>query len=365
MNIKHLLATSLLIISVNSFAQSTFEEGGLVYMEDISDPSKMAVIVMPKQNPVTQWGMYSGDVVVPASIEHDLDTYNVVGLSTMCFMCPDLTGLDIQAPLKTLPLQCIYSEKIKKIKLPDSLEELPNSSIMTPNVEEIYFGKSLKTISGSCMQLNVTNLTIPVTIENISSSFMVCQMLKTLHLKGDNFSTLETSFIDMPALETLSIEGRNLTIAACFGMNIEKLQTLYLSGVVAIKGAFSEINIDKLDLPEGIAEISDSFRTFNGSELTLPNSLTKLENSFYTCPNLKIVRLSKGVCSLENFCKGNGETLYCPWNEVPEVPDLRNRPDFVMTFVVPEGMEARYREAWASSLSRMTKSNITFREEKF
>ena len=358
MRSKHLLAVLSLIISVCSFAQSTFEEGGLLYMEDISDPSKMAVIVMPKQNPATGDSMYSGDVIVPASIEHDLDTYEVVGLSTSCFFnCPDLTSLEIRASLKKLPVPCIFGERVKKIILPDTLEEIPGYSINDVPIEEIYLGKNLKTLDMGVGY--VTELSIPSTIESINGLYG--GRLKNLELKGDNLSTLKNVFTYGSTIESVSIEGKNLTIDDSFE-EAENLTILHLSGIKSIKNSFNKTNIDKLVIPEGVIEIDNSFERFNGTELTLPNSLTNLNKVFRFYPNLKIVRLGKGINSLNKYSfLYKNQTIYCPWDEVPDPPYHFYEG---VTFVVPKGMEAKYREAWADKL-KDTKTNITFREEDF
>lgn len=334
-----------------------------MYMEDLSDPSKMAVIVMPKQNPATGWGMYSGDVTVPATIEHDLDTYEVVGLSSGCFMCPNLTGLDIKASLKTVANASIMGDNIKSLKLPDSIEDLPISSVNVPNVEELFLGKSLKTVSLSFSQLNKLNsLNIPSSIESIETSFYTCDKLQSLEVKGDNLSLIRGSFFGMPELESLVIGGNNLSIEGAF-INIENLKQLDLSGVNKIIGSFGKINVDKLTIPEGVEEINASFLEFNGTELTLPNSLTKLEGySFWSCKNLKTVRLGKGVCSIGNFTDTKDVEIYCPWDEVPEVPDFHSNSK--VTFVVPVGMEAKYREAWGNKLEH-TNAQISFKEQNF
>lgn len=366
MKSKYFLTTSMLLIAANCFAQSTFEEGGLMYMEDLSDPSKMAVIVMPKKIPTSEWSMYSGNIIVPASIEHDLDTYEVVGLAPTCFMCQDLTGLDIQAPIKAIPGPCcIYGNNIKHLRLPDTLEEiLPEEAIFAPNVEELNLGSNLRSISISLGNLNnLEELKIPNTIETIDCAFD-CQKVKCLKLEGDKLSLISYSF-SMPALEDLIISGNELSIVKSF-YKTKNLKTLSLSGVKVIKESFREINVDKLILPEGITEICESFRDFYGTELSLPNSLTQMdEKSFSWAPNLKVVKFSKNLISFGRFFKGKGETLYCPWEEdVPEAPRYLDEVNTKVTFVVPKGMEAKYREVWADKLSR-AKGTIIFKEEKF
>ncbi|MDE7347191.1 MAG: hypothetical protein K2N48_10700 [Muribaculaceae bacterium] len=69
-----------------SYAQSTFEENGILYMEDLSDVSKLAVIVIPKTSPIDGNNtLYSGSITIPAHVEHDLDIYEVVGIAQLAF----------------------------------------------------------------------------------------------------------------------------------------------------------------------------------------------------------------------------------------------------------------------------------------
>ena len=65
-------------------SQSTFEEDGILYMEDLSDSSKLAVYVMPKHTPMSgHRSGYIGIVSIPAKITHDLDEYEVIGITSL------------------------------------------------------------------------------------------------------------------------------------------------------------------------------------------------------------------------------------------------------------------------------------------
>lgn len=474
---KPFMAAVAMVLSVTGMAQSTFEEGGLMYMEDLSDPSKMAVVVIPKKNPATfDEGMYSGNIVVPATIEHDLDTYNVIGIHQMAFYnCPNLVELDIQLPLKVLKTY-ISGDNIKKIKFPDSLESFEGGSIIAPNLEELYLGKNIKSIANISTSGKMEKLNLPESLESITNCFYKNEKLKSINITGGKLSKLENSFNSIPAVESINISGKNLDIYSLGSGGCDNLKTCVLSGektisfsfqnspiielklskgLVEIKNSFDNFNGTELVLPEGLTKISFSFKEcpnleslklpeslteleresftkcpalkvlnisgplkklgsetfiecpalesftwtgdnakisfrfndcpelkecilsgvseilsafkkFNGTELVLPNTLSKLSGeSFEESPNLKVVRMSKGVCTLGNFCQGNGETIYCPWEEVPRLT-ARYHEGFSVTFVVPEGMEAKYREAWSRELKyRFKDADIKFREEKF
>lgn len=141
MKIKQTLFSAIFAIAFPIDAQTTFEENGIVYLEDISNPSQMQVYVLQKKSPLLYPGQsaYSGEIVIPAQIEHDLDTYNVVGLGRLAFMNCNITSLDIEAPITEIAENVIYSTTLKRLKLPDSLISL--RGIIAPNIEDVFFGE--------------------------------------------------------------------------------------------------------------------------------------------------------------------------------------------------------------------------------
>ena len=146
---RYLFLISLIFLSLNIFAQSTFEENGIVYMEDPGHPDKMQVYVMQKKSPLLYPGQsaYTGDIIIPAQIEHDLDTYDVVALGHLAFMNCNITSLDIQAPITSIDHNMIYSTTLKKLRLPDTLKIL--RGLEAPNLEEVYFGEGLQDLNDS------------------------------------------------------------------------------------------------------------------------------------------------------------------------------------------------------------------------
>ena len=53
-----------------------------MFREDLSNPAKLSVLVMPKNSPSSAYkSLYSGKIIVPSKIEHDLDSYEVVGIA--------------------------------------------------------------------------------------------------------------------------------------------------------------------------------------------------------------------------------------------------------------------------------------------
>ena len=134
-------------------AQEAFEVNGVVYKEDLSQKDKMCVTVQrkvvddPYGYPVQSY--YSGVVTIPSYIEHDLDKYEVTGISKWAFwICEDMTSLTINDGIKILYPYTIWGKSLTELKLPDTLERIEDYAVnCSPGVlHRVTFGKGLQFI---------------------------------------------------------------------------------------------------------------------------------------------------------------------------------------------------------------------------
>lgn len=113
------------LLPIMAKAQATFEVDGIVYMEDLSDSSKMAVVVMPKRTPRSgEESIYSGDIIVPKKINYDLDTYDVIGIARGAFYSDRLNSLIIEDGVSFIDDHAIYSKSLKNYDYPEALKKL-------------------------------------------------------------------------------------------------------------------------------------------------------------------------------------------------------------------------------------------------
>ena len=202
---KYLLFALAILAFCKINAQSKFEVNGVMYQEDLSQKDKIAVCVMPKFNNSpsgeTYKSRYEGDVIIPKTIEYDLDTYEVTGIAQFAFNYSDsLTSIAIEADIKTiLPSTIINCNALESIKLSDAIEEIQMSGIfITPVLKEVKFGKGLKTIAdGNFMNTSLTEIQIPDSVIAIRGSFLACPKLSRIHF-GKGIKELTSSFFDCP-----------------------------------------------------------------------------------------------------------------------------------------------------------------------
>lgn len=338
-------------------AQSTFEVNGILYAEDLSDPSRMAAIVLPKTSPLTgPRSTYAGKVVIPAKVEHDLDVYNVVGIARLALSSDNIEELIIEegpaiidefafggtprlrilrfpGSLKALKGVCspvleslTVSEGVTKISdltvgprvavdlvLPASLTKIEMANLdaasaltLGPNMQNLSF--SFSTYSPDALSISGKDLTIDRSFDfcpNLSDvqlsgcrqirlSFEKCKVLKTMTCAAVN---IDRSFKEMPALTDLKLSPECVSIVSSF-RDVQSLAHLNLSSVVDIRESFNELAaLTQLTIP---ATCNDIISSFNGcvalNNLTINEGVKRLDSSFRACRSLKSLVIP-GTCN--------------------------------------------------------------------
>lgn len=325
-----------ILTAIITFAQSTFTEGGINYMEDFSDPSKMAVIVISNTNS-KGINLYKGDVIIPSVVEHDLDEYHVIAIEQGAFMkANELESLIIENGPSQIEEETIHSNSLKSIELPGSLISikdieagnlenikftgdgvqeidgfifgpklneliLPNSlinlygmdcersvsGIENYQLNKVILGDKIEKIGGVCTIFNGELLEIP-SCSQLISSFNICYNLKELKL-SDNLNYIESSFDIVNEIEHLIIPNSCNEIILCF-REANKLKDLKLGkDINTIYHSFKELeSIKKLTIPSNCKKIENSFERLNDlQELIIENGVEEIKESFGYLPNIK------------------------------------------------------------------------------
>lgn len=366
MNLKHLLTACALIAPALSFAQATFEVNGIVYTEDLSDPSKLAVIVVKKTSPMLHEAVsaYEGDIVIPSTVEHDLDTYQVTGIAQGAFWSAEIESLVINdGPTKILT-GTIYCPKLEKLVFPSTMTSITGISTGDA-LEELVLDDNIKTIENcSFSDAQISSIKLPANLKTLESTFTRNSELKEV-VFNNNLKKLKGSFWDC-GLVNANIPGSVKTIEFCF-RNCNDLQSVTVNeGTTKIESSFDDCkNLAEINLPSTLTTINNSFDSLEKlTSLTIPDGVTSIEHSFSWCRNIKELRMGKGFADLKVFDNIELEKLYCPWTTVPELPNYV-RYAKGLTVYVPKGCAAAYAEAWDLAKINRLKENVKIEEIDF
>lgn len=208
---KFLLLIVVALSCCKMNAQSTFEVNGVIYQEDLSQKDKMAVYVVLKQsnNPADIPGIscYEGNIVIPATVKYDLDTYEVTGIARMAFNGSEkLKSITIEANVKTiLGGTIINCQALEFIKLPDSIEEIQVSAMhFTPSLKRIEFGNRLRIIGdGNFVSASLEEVCVPDSVTSIGSSFISCSKLSKIRFGKGLRKLAKDAFAACPLQEVV------------------------------------------------------------------------------------------------------------------------------------------------------------------
>ena len=131
--LKHILISISLFIGVSGFANEVVDIDGIRYYI-FTDEAKAQVAhsdyAINDDNYIYTPSRYSGDVVIPASITYNGNTYVVTGIgSNAFFQCSNLTSVEIPNTVTAIYTAAFYDcWNMTTISLPNSLTEISNNA---------------------------------------------------------------------------------------------------------------------------------------------------------------------------------------------------------------------------------------------
>ena len=344
MNFKKIIFSTAIFGPLLGVAQSTFTENGIVYTEDLSDPSKLAVIVVAKKSPMVMEGLsaYEGDIVIPSKVKHDLDEYAVVGIGQGAFFgCEDLESLIIEDGPTKIMMNTIVAKPLTKMIFPNTMKSI--AGFYPGDLEEVSFGNSLQKVENSSFG-NIETLEFPNTLKKLELIYTVAPDINSYRLKnltlGSNMDYIKMSF-SFFAGEKLDMKGCKL-ISQSFGF-CENLTDLNLGdGVQTIDNSFNNLgNLENLKIPASCKTITSSFATTPLlQELELGEGIETIHYSFRKTEKLKKLTLPKNVKNIsESFSSlPEIEELILP-DGLKEIKDSFRRLYAVKKLTIPSSVK--------------------------
>ncbi|MCM1520834.1 MAG: leucine-rich repeat domain-containing protein [Lachnoclostridium sp.] len=323
-------AAVILALTLACQAQSYFEIDGILYKEITKDPTRMQVRVLVKNEdgePGTHYpSFYTGEVVIPATIEHDLDTFEVTQIQKMAFngcegmtsltigenvteipdytllSCPDLERVALKGVVRLGEMAINNLPKLSSLDLGDRLEKIGRTAISNLSaLTTVKLPASLKTIDNNSFY-NVESLT-DVNLENVEifSSCFHDVPLREINLKaaksirgafngiynlhkirfGNNLKRIISSFgglfqqeVDLSATKVDSIMGS-------FGFAGEGMSKVFFPSTLKyISNSFSSVELDGLKFNSVGLVIKDSFNRMRCKKLVFGKEVSEVSGSF-------------------------------------------------------------------------------------
>ncbi len=272
-----------------------FEQNGIFYMYD--EMGHNAIVTYRD----TRFDCYSGDIVIPESVNYDGETLPVIGIGRDAFSnCMGLTSVQIPASVTEIGERAFRNcIGLTTVTLPERLVALGNQAF------------------AHCARL--TRIDLPASITSIGmQAFLECQGLT--HVEAASLeSWLGIDFADQYAnpltyAHHLNVKGQevvDLEISSAFSavkrfafVDCDGLESVTIhSGVDAVEeSAFAGCDgITTISLPSSMSTLEK--RAFNGcsalTDVAIPDHVTVLPDAlFMDCVSLVSVTIPQGVTML-------------------------------------------------------------------
>ena len=178
---KGLLVALLVAVAFPSSAYD-FMVDGIAY--DFASTDSTAVQVVP----ISKTEYYTGDIVVPAAVEHDGKSYTVTSIGLRAFVfCSGMTSIQLPSTIKTIePGAFMNCRGLTYIELPKGLESIGNLAFVAcENLETVTIPSTVQDIGYMAFSQNfkLRNVNIPEGVEIIKyMTFNECYVLKDVVL---------------------------------------------------------------------------------------------------------------------------------------------------------------------------------------
>ena len=246
---------------------------------------------------------YSGEVVIPESVEHEGTTYSVTSIGSSAFYgCSGLTSVTIPNSVTSIGESAFYGcINLTSVVLPNNLTRIERRTFY------------------NCSSLNT--ITIPNTVRSIGvGAIYGCKSLNSIIIPPSVTLIEEYAFQECTGLSSVHISD----LTAWCNITFEKMLSnpLYLAGHLFLNGK----EIKDLIIPSGVTKIG--YAGFCGgagfTSVSIPNSVTSIgEYAFYGCSGLTSVTIPNSVTRIEyaTFYGCSGLTLVTIPNSVTSIGD--------------------------------------------
>lgn len=292
---KLLFTLMLLLMTMVAFAEKV-EVNGLYY--ELINKTLTAEVVK------SDGDSYSGNIVIPESIEYEGSAYTVTSIGSNSFgFCKNIISVEISNSVRSIKSKAFYGcVNLKTVSLSNNLEEIGSEAFFACEaLSSINFPNSLKTIGSSAFFCcySLTSLKIPDSVVSIGgSAFYMCTGLSTVSM-GSGVETVKRD-----------------AFAGC-----EKLTSVNITDL----SAWCKIDFSNTGFVEWLENAANPLRYahhlyLNGEEivnLVIPEDIDKLQGSFYGCTGIETVTFYKELKIYSNTFRD------CSGLDKVSVPDIK------------------------------------------
>lgn len=258
-------------------------------------------------------GGYSGDIVIPQTINYDGKERQVTSIDYRCFSgCKELTSVKIPDGMTSLKQDCFKDcSSLTSVIIPNSVTSLGEASFYgCSKLESVKLPVGITSLSKNCFGYCrvLKNIELPNSVTSLGNGcFESCYELESINLPNGITSLPGFCFSGCWKLSNIVLPNNITSLGdRCFG-GCHLLNSIMLPpGVVSLgKSCFENTGLENVTIPEGVSSLGSC--TFCNCDrlvdITLPNSITSLGSACFSgCSSLKNINLPYALTSMGFQC---------------------------------------------------------------
>ena len=322
---KHYLPNSLralflslaVLLSLPMLAEQV-EIDGINY--DLIAKAKQATVV------ARSGGSYSGEIIIPESVEHEGTAYSVTSIGEDAFaFCSGLTSVTIPNSVTSIGYRAFGGcSGLTSITIPNSVTSIGDEAFYRcSGLTSVTIPNSVTSIGDEAFYYcsALTSVTIPNSVTSIGDyAFYYCRGLTSVTI-GNGVESIDThAFSYCDGLTSVTIPNSVTSIGDYAFSGCSGLTSVTIPNSVESIGnsAFSYCSgLTSVTIPNSVTSIGEyAFEGCSGlTSVTIPNSVTSIgSHAFSDCSGLTSVTIGSGVTNIGRYAFANCPELldvYC------------------------------------------------------
>ena len=301
-SLRALLLSCLVLLSQPMFA-AVVENDGINY--ELDAETKQATVV------ATKYSYYSGDIIIPESVEHNGTIYCVTSIGDEAFYQDNrMTSVYIPNSVTSIGKKAFFRcDGLTSVYIPNSVTSIGEDIFrQCAGLESVTIGNSVTSISdyafAFCHKLRTVTIGNKVTSIG-KDAFCDCDGLTSVSIPNSVTSIGDFAFDSCSGLISISIPNSVTSIGEDAFYNCRKLTSVHVTDIAAwCKIEFKNHNSNPFYYARHFYLNEEEIK-----DLIIPNSVTSIRNfAFYNCNGLTSVSIPNSVTSIGEIafagCKG-------------------------------------------------------------
>lgn len=284
-----ILSVAIIVLTALPSLAYDFEKDGVYYrIIDITDKDNPTCAATPGNDVDGHWGIYAGDIVVPASVNYNGRDIAVVAIDEMTFMnSRDLNSVEIKAPIETVSRSAFFNAKnLKSVALPSTVKYIEGYAFaQCYSLTAIDLQEGLETLEAyafsNCTSLE--SIKVPDTVIKMADGgFQGCTALTSVSLPQGMTRIPDAAFTGCTSLKSIAIPSSVTSISS---------------------RAFESTGLSAIELPQGLLSVGmQAFYDTPIKKLVFPDAVQHIGRmAIYQMPELEELVIGSGVVTMGNL----------------------------------------------------------------